>query len=295
MPETIADTEFSVVLPAKNESLALKTLLPALRERYPNAEVIVVDDGSDDDTADVCRNAGAIVVSHPYSKGNGAAIKSGVRRASRPYVVCMDGDGQHDPADIDKLAARIAQGYDLVVGARGTGSQASRSRWFGNQVYNVLASWAVGQRVEDLTSGFRMFRAKLFREFLHLLPNGFSYPTTSTMAFFRAGYTVGFVPIEVAKRQKGSKSHIRLFRDGARFLLIIFRVGTLYSPLKVFLPISLFFFASAVAYYLFTFMTTGRFTNFGALLAVTSVLVFLIGLVSEQITQMLYASNRNEE
>jgi len=207
----------------------------------------------------------------------------------------MDADGQHHPTEIQKLIRKMAEGYDLVVGARGSDSQASRSRWLGNKIYNMLATYAVGRRVEDLTSGFRMFKTELFREFLHLLPNGFSYPTTSTMAFFRAGYSVGFVPIEVAARNNGSHSHIRLLRDGARFLLIIFRVGTLYSPLKLFLPISLFFFSAACLYYGYTFVTAGRFTNFGALLAVTSVLVFLIGLVSEQITQMLYANSRSDE
>lgn len=289
MPNAIPDNDISIVLPAKNEAGSLRTLLPELRERYPGAEIIVVDDGSTDDTGAVCQNTRVEVISHPYSKGNGAAVKNGVRRASRPYVVCMDADGQHKPADIEKLAERVAQGYDLVVGARGAKSQASYSRWFGNKIYNVLASWAVGQKIEDLTSGFRMFRAELFREFLHLLPNGFSYPTTSTMAFFRAGYTVGFVPIEVAARTKGTNSHIRLFRDGARFLLIIFRVGTLYSPLKMFLPISLAFFLMGAAYIGYTILAHGQFTNFGGVLLTTSVLVFLIGLVSEQITQLVFS------
>ena len=289
MTGTIADTDISILLPAKNEAASLRALLPELRERYPGAEILVVNDGSGDDTETVCRGAGVEVISHPYSKGNGAAIKNGVRRASRRYIVCMDADGQHRPADIEKLAGLIAQGYDLVVGARGRGSQASHSRWLGNQIYNVLASWTVGQKIEDLTSGFRMFRADLFREFLHLLPNGFSYPTTSTMAFFRAGYTVGFVPIDVAARTKGTNSHIRLFRDGARFLLIIFRVGTLYSPLKMFVPISLAFFAMGVGYITYTILAFGSFTNFGGVLLTTSVLVFLIGLVSEQITQLVFS------
>lgn len=289
MPTAIPDSDISIVLPAKNEAESLKTLLPELRDRYPGAEIIVVDDGSTDDTGTICRGAGVTPVSHPYSKGNGAAVKNGVRRAARPYIVCMDADGQHRPADIEKLAERMAQGYDLVVGARGGKSQASYSRWFGNKIYNVLASWAVGQKIEDLTSGFRMFRADLFREFLHLLPNGFSYPTTSTMAFFRAGYTVGFVPIDVAARTKGTNSHIRLFRDGARFLLIIFRVGTLYSPLKMFLPISLAFFLMGLGYISYTILAHGQFTNFGGVLLTTSVLVFLIGLVSEQITQLVFS------
>lgn len=289
MPKKIDDAEISIVLPAKNEAGALKILLPELRERHPGAEINVVDDGSDDDTAAVCRQSGVNVISHPYSKGNGAAIKAGVRAASRPYIVCMDADGQHRPVDIEKLIDMIARGYDLAVGSRGRRSQASRSRWLGNQIYNVLAGWIVGRRVEDLTSGFRMFRAELFREFLPLLPNGFSYPTTSTMAFFRAGHSVGFVPIEVDARSKGSQSHIRLLRDGARFFVIIFRVGTLYSPLKMFLPISLFFFLTGVTYIAYTILAHGSFTNFGGVLLTTSVLVFLIGLVSEQITQLLFS------
>ncbi|MES1952397.1 family 2 glycosyl transferase [Salinisphaera sp. S4-8] len=238
----------------------------------------------------MCETANVRVVSHPYSKGNGAAIKTGARHARGDIIVFMDADGQHDPADIHKLLHKIDEGYDLVVGARKRSSQASAARWMANSFYNRFASRFVGQPVADLTSGFRACRAALFREFLHMLPNGFSYPTTSTMAFFRAGYSVGYVPINVNKRPEGSTSHIRLLHDGARFLLIIFRVGTLYSPLKLFIPISAFFFVSGLSYYGYTFVVAGRFTNGSALLLITSVLVFLIGLVSEQITQLLYAS-----
>ncbi|WP_290632439.1 glycosyltransferase family 2 protein [Aquisalimonas sp.] len=285
--------DVSVVLPARNEAAGLSDLLASLQRHLPEAEVIVVDDASEDDTRSTALDCGATVVSHPYSKGNGAAIKSGVRHASRPYIICMDADGQHRPEEIPKLMDRMALGYDLVIGARGRESQASGSRWLANHGYNLLASWVVGHRVDDLTSGFRMFRARRLREFLHLLPNGFSYPATSTMAFFRAGYSVGFVPITVQARHPSGKSHIRAFRDGLRFLLIIFRIATLYSPLKVFLPLALLFAGFTVSYYSYTFVTAGRFTNFGALLGVTSVLVFLIGLVSEQITQMMYAQSRD--
>ncbi|WP_348767519.1 glycosyltransferase family 2 protein [uncultured Salinisphaera sp.] len=282
--------ELSIVLPSKNESVALRVLLPRLYQTYPSAEIIVVDDGSTDDTRAVCEASKVRVLTHPYSKGNGAAIKTGARHASGEIIVFMDADGQHDPADIHKLLHKIDEGYDLVVGARKRSSQASAARWMANSFYNRFASRFVGQPVADLTSGFRACRAALFREFLHMLPNGFSYPTTSTMAFFRAGYSVGYVPINVNKRPEGSTSHIRLLHDGARFLLIIFRVGTLYSPLKLFIPISAFFFASGLSYYAYTFVVAGRFTNGSALLLITSVLVFLIGLVSEQITQLLYAS-----
>ena len=284
----------SIIMPAKNEADSLGRLLPELCQRYPDAEVLVVNDGSTDNTADIAAGHGATVINHPYSKGNGAAVKTGARAARGEFLVFMDADGQHQPSDIDKLLKLLDQGYDLVVGSRDRGSQASRARWAANTVYSRIASLFVGQRVADLTSGFRACRAHLFRQFLHMLPNGFSYPTTSTMAFFRAGYSVGYVPITVLGRDDPGTSHIRLFRDGARFLLIIFRVGTLYSPLKLFLPISLLFFFAAIGYYAYTYTTMGRLTNGTGMLFSTSVLVFLIGLVSEQITQLLYASRRND-
>ncbi len=276
----------SVVLPAKNESGGLRKTLPQLRELYPAAEIIVVDDGSTDDTASVAAALGAKVVSHPYSKGNGAAIKSGARAATGDILVFMDADGQHRPEDIARLLNRFQQGYDMVVGARGLASQAGAHRAAANSLYNILASWMVEQKVADLTSGFRAVKADLFRQFLYMLPNGFSYPTTITMSFFRAGYSVAYEPI-VAPERIG-KSHIRLGRDGIRFFLIIFKIGTLYSPLKLFLPISLTFFCTGLAYYLYTYLNFSRFTNMSALLFITSILIFLIGLISEQISTLNY-------
>lgn len=276
----------SVVLPAKNESAAIGKTVAGVCEKYPEAEVIVVNDGSTDDTAKVAEHAGAKVVSHPYSKGNGAAIKTGARAAQGDVVVFMDADGQHDPADISRLLARMVQGYDMVVGARQAGSQASLGRGIANTFYNKLASYMTSHEIEDLTSGYRAVRAEKFREFLYLLPNGFSYPTTSTMAFFRAGYSVAYEPIHAAKRV--GKSHIRLFRDGARFLLIIFKIGTLFSPLKLFAPVAAMMFLLATAWYGHTFFSIGRFTNMSALLYTGSVTVFLMGLISEQITALMY-------
>lgn len=289
----ITEQDISIILPAKNEASSLESLIARLRELYPAAELLVVDDGSTDDTRCIAQRAGAEVFSHPYPKGNGAAVKSGARHATREYLVFMDADGQHPPKEIAKLLSELSGGYDLVVGARDRPAHPSLPRWLANQFYNRLASTFVGHPIKDLTSGFRACRAAPFKEFLYLLPNGFSYPTTSTMAFFRAGYSVGFTPITVEARTTGSKSHIRILRDGARFLLIIFRIGTLYSPLKLFLPISLFFFLSGLGYYIYTLTTMSRFTNGTALLLITSVLVFLIGLVSEQITHLLYASHRD--
>lgn len=275
----------SIVIPAKNEANGLAALLPRLKVQCPDAEIIVVDDGSTDQTLDVCRSLGVSVIRHPYPMGNGAAIKSGARRASGEIIVFMDGDGQHQPEDIPRLLAKMEEGYEMVVGARTTvSSQAGLHRAAANGFYNRFASWMVGQPILDLTSGFRAVRASKFRRFLFLLPNGFSYPTTITMSFFRTGLPVAYLPIEVKKRI--GRSHVRLVRDGVRFLLIIFKIGTLFSPMKLFLPVSLSFFGTGVAYYIYTYLTQHRFTNMSALLLITSVLVFLIGLVSEQIAAL---------
>ena len=282
----MTDSKLSIVLPAKNESAAIGETIRSLVNACPMAEIIVVNDGSTDDTAAVAEAAGARVVYHPYSKGNGAAIKTGARAATGDVIVFMDADGQHDPADIPHLLAKMNEGHDMVVGARQKGSQASVGRGLANGLYNCLASWMTGHRVEDLTSGFRAVRAEKFREFLYLLPNGFSYPTTSTMAFFRAGYSVAYVPIHAAKRI--GKSHINLVRDGARFLLIIFKIGTLFSPLKIFAPVACAMFAVATSWYGWTWWHQSRFTNMSALLYTGSVMVFLMGLISEQITALMY-------
>lgn len=280
----------SIVLPAKNEAKALAELLPRLRAAQPDAEIVVVDDGSTDQTADTCAQHGIRVVRQAYSMGNGAAIKRGAREARGDILVFMDADAQHEPENILPLLARLSQGYDMVVGARDWSGQAGVGRGIANAVYNRLASWMTGFEVRDLTSGFRAVDAKKFREFLHLLPNGFSYPTTITMAFFRSAYSIAYEPISVRKRV--GKSHIQPLRDGLRFFLIIFKIATLYSPLKLFLPASVAFFLLGLANYVYTFLTVHRFTNMSVLLFSASVIVFLIGLVSEQITSLMYASSQ---
>ena len=277
----------SIVLPAKNESAALRELLPRLRAARSDDEIIVVDDGSTDDTAALVVANGCKVVSSPYSMGNGAAIKRGARAATGEVIVFMDADGQHDPANVEKLVQRLHQGgFDMVVGARDWSGQAGVGRGLANSLYNFLASWMTEHEVLDLTSGFRAVRADKFREFLHLLPNGFSYPTTSTMAFFRSAYPIAYEPIAVARRV--GKSHIKPLRDGVRFLLIIFKIATLYSPLKLFLPASVTFFLLGVGNYAYTFLKFGRLTNMSTLMWSASVIVFLIGLISEQITALTY-------
>jgi len=288
-----AESTLSVVMPAKNEALAIASVVKQVLIVVPAAEVIVVDDGSSDETAALASGAGAKVVSHRYSMGNGAAIKTGVRAANGEIVVFMDSDGQHSPSDIPRLLEQIDKGYDLVVGARSSSSQASVGRLAANSFYNRFSTWIVGHKIEDLTSGFRAVVRSKFLQFLYLLPNGFSYPTTSTMAFFRAGYAVSYVPIKVHKRL--GQSHIKIWKDGIRFLLIIFKIGTLYSPLKLFAPLCAALFALGLGHYGYTYFTTERFTNMSALLFISSLLFFALGLISEQISTLQYMKHESDK
>lgn len=279
----------SIIIPAKNEAAVIEDVVSSVRGIYADAEILVVDDGSTDETATFARRAGATVVSHPVSLGNGAAIKAGARKASGDILVMMDGDGQHKAEDIPSLLAKLDEGYDMAIGARDSGSHAGVGRLAANGLYNVFASLISGHRIPDLTSGFRAVRAALFKRFLYLLPNGFSYPTTITMAFLRSGYPVTFVSIKALGRT--GKSHIRPIRDGLRFLAIIFKIATLYAPLKVFLPISGLFFLSGTGYYAYTYLTMGRFTNMSMLTLSAAVIIFLIGLISEQITALTFTKS----
>lgn len=276
----------SIILPAKNEGKSLPTLLNTLTTLYPSAEIIVVNDGSTDETRNIPLPDGARLINHPYSMGNGAAIKTGARAATGEILVFMDADGQHDPADVQRLVDRLNEGYDMVVGARSSRSQASIGRYFANSCYNQLGSWMTGHPILDLTSGFRAVRANKFRRFLYLLPNGFSYPTTITMAFFRSAFAVSYVPIHAEKREGHSK--IRILKDGVRFFVIILKIGALFSPMRLFIPISFFFFALGALYYSYTYFTHGRFTNMSALLFIAAMLTFLIGIVSEQVSSLHY-------
>lgn len=282
-------TKLSIIIPAKNEAASIGEVVSAARALYPRAEILVVDDGSDDDTAGQAEQSGATVIRHPISLGNGAAVKNGARAATGDTLVLMDGDGQHQPKDIGALLDKLDEGFDMAIGARDSSSHAGVHRLAANGLYNVFASMISGHRIPDLTSGFRAVRADYFKRFLYLLPNGFSYPTTITMAFLRSGFPVTFVPIMALKRS--GKSHIRPIRDGLRFLAIIFKIATLYAPLKVFLPISGLFFASGIGYYAYTYFTMGRFTNMSMLVLSAAVIVFLIGLISEQITALTFTKS----
>lgn len=277
---------FSIVIPCKNDARFLeKVLLEIDCDRY---KLIVINDGDDSETEKVCKKFRVVEIKHSYSKGNGAAIKTGLRLVETKNVIMMDADGQHNPKDICKLVSKFEEGYDLVVGARTKNDHASQFRKYANIIYNKLSSWIVGHKVEDLTSGFRVANTEKMKEFIDLYPNGFSYPTTSTMAFFRAGYSVGYEKINVKQRSGEADSHINIWKDGIRFFLIIFKIGVLYSPMKIFFPLSFAHALIGVFYYLYTFLTDGRFTNMSALLLSNAVMIFLIGLVAEQITMLIY-------
>jgi len=285
----------SIILPARDESASLLKLLPELASLYKDAEIIIVNDGSDDETLDICRKYDVKVISHPYPKGNGAAIKTGARAATGDILVFMDADGQHYPEDIKKLLEEIEEGNDMVIGARNKGSHTSVPRYIANLIYNKLASYMSGHEILDLTSGFRAVKSSVFKQFLYLLPNGFSYPTTITMALFRSGYSIKYISITCNKRTGNKRSHIRLLKDGFKFFLIIFRVTSLYSPLKIFCPISFGLFLVGMFYYGYTYIYLGRFTNMSILILLTAVIVFLIGLLSEQITFLIYSQNQKKD
>jgi glycosyltransferase involved in cell wall biosynthesis len=282
-----SEGSLSIIIPAKNEMASIGQVVAKARQNFAEAEIIVVDDGSTDDTGRIAESAGARVVRHPESLGNGAAVKSGARAARGEILAFMDADGQHDATEFVQLLEKLADGYHMAIGARNSNSHASVGRLFANGLYNRFASLVSSRQIPDLTSGFRVVRADYFRQFLYLLPNGFSYPTTITMAFLRSGYPVAFVPVNA--RQRTGKSHIRPVRDGVRFLAIIFKIATLYAPLKVFLPVSAAFFVTGIGYYVYTYFTMGRFTNMSLLVLSASVIVFLIGLISEQITALTYS------
>jgi glycosyltransferase involved in cell wall biosynthesis len=285
-------TKISIIIPAYNEAETIGDVINKIINLYPDFEMIVVNDGSTDNTASVAKDAGALVYSHPYNIGNGAAIKSGVRFASGKILVFMDGDGQHDPREIEKLLEYFPN-YDMVVGARPKGHQASWGRALGNWIYNRLATYVARFPVKDLTSGFRAVKSDVARNLLYLLPSTYSYPATLTLGVLRSGRSMRYIPINAQSRKKG-KSKIKVFKDGIRFFLIIAKICTFYSPLRIFLPISLMMFCLGLGYYLYTFFVWHRFTNMSALLFTTSVLIFMMGLISEQICQMRFERSEGD-
>lgn len=280
----MADTrQTSIVIPAFNEGPTIGELVTSLRAAACWQEVLVVDDGSDDDTSARATEAGATVVRHPYNKGNGASIKTGIRSATGEFVLVMDGDGQHQSTEALKVAAQLGE-YDLVIGTRAPEAQATSGRRIGNALLNRLATYLTGQKVLDLTSGLRGARREYLREFVHLMPNGFSTPTTTTLAFIKAGYNVRFEPVDV--RQRTGESKVRVATDGIRFFLILLKVVTIFSPLRLFVPLSLVAFVLGAGYAVWTAITQRHITNSSVLLIVLAVLILLVGLVSEQISSL---------
>jgi glycosyltransferase involved in cell wall biosynthesis len=287
------NSKISIIIPAFNEAQAIGSIVSRILELYPEFEVLVVDDGSTDDTGVIARDAGAHVYSHHYNIGNGAAIKSGIRYASGEILVFMDGDLQHNPEDIGELLQYLPD-YDMVVGARSSRGQASLGRAVGNKTYNLLASYVAKFQVSDLTSGFRAVKSNIARSFLYLLPNTYSYPTTLTLGVLRSGRSVKYIPIKIHSRKMG-KSNISIFKDGVRFFMIISRICTLYSPMRIFLPVSFMLFLLGFINYIYTFISQGRFTNMSALLFVASIIIFMMSLVSEQICQMRFDKSEGEK
>lgn len=287
-----AKQKLTIVLPAYNEGVSVGEVIARLVEMFSEAEIMVVDDCSTDDTSEVAKQAGARVIRHKYNMGNGASIKTGARHAKGEVLVFMDADGQHDPNDIPRLLQGITDGYDMVIGARESDTHADKKRFLGNKILNSFASLLTGRKILDLTSGFRAVRSDTFKEFIHLLPNGFSYPTTSTMAYLRSGYSVMFVPIRAGQRK--GKSKISLIRDGIRFSVVIMKVTTLFSPMRVFFPASVFFFLLGFFRYIYFYLSTGKFSEMAGVMFITAILVFLIGLVSEQINALHYGISTAE-
>ena len=275
----------TVVIPAFNEAGAIGAVVRALAASAPWREILVVDDGSSDETAKEASAAGARVIRHPYNKGNGAAVKTGIRQACGAFILIADGDGQHRPSDAARLVSHLDE-YDLVVGARSRRTHASTARRIGNATLNRLASFLTERPIPDLTSGFRAARRDALVEFIHLLPNGFSTPTTTTLAFIKAGYSVRFEPVDAAQREGASK--IRIGSDGVHFFLILLKVITIFSPLRLFAPVSAAFFAIGAGYGVWTIATQSHVTNSSVLLIVLSVVLLLVGLVSEQIASLRF-------
>jgi glycosyltransferase involved in cell wall biosynthesis len=293
MPERKKKAPYiSVIIPAYNEGAGISKIIPKIRAVVARLdqghEIIVIDDGSKDNTAEYARKAGARVVQHPYNIGNGAAIKTGIRHARGKILVTMDGDGQHNPQDIPALVNRIGP-YDMIVGSRTSASDTEAHRDLANMVFNSLASYVSGRKIEDLTSGFRAVKAHVARQFMYLFPNKFSYPSTITLSVVRAGFRLGYEPIRFARRAKNSKSKIKPLQDGFRFLMIILKIAVFFAPLKIFAPLSLFIFLLGVGYGLFRiFIFQAPYGQTSALLMSTAVLTFLVGLVSEQIAQLRF-------
>lgn len=284
----------SIVIPAYNEGTTIGNIIAQVHELHPYAEVVVVDDCSSDNTALVASAAGANVISRPYNIGNGAGVKTGVRAATGDVVIIMDGDGQHNPADISRLLGHIGR-YDMVIGARSRAGQQNWIRWLGNSLINRLGSYLTGLKMEDLTSGFRAFRRDILLHYIHLLPNQFSWPTTSALAFAKAGYHVRFEPIAMQRRQ-GGRSHQKLLKNGLKFTIIIFRIISLFNPLRIFIPVMLLFILLSVVSYFLGVANDGNWLHLpptAMFCLIAALFFFFFGLLAEMISALRFERVRD--
>ncbi len=285
--------KLSVIIPVYNERENIANFLTEVIEYCKNFsfpyEIIVVNDGSSDGTAEILsdfKDEHIKIIHHKHNIGNGGAVKTGIRNARGDYVIMIDGDGQHYPEDIGRILEKLEEGYHLVVGARDKKSQASFFRALGNAVYNKLASYVADFEIKDLTSGLRGAKRRVILKFLYMFPNGFSYPSTSTLAFLKAGYSLTYIPIKTRKRK--GKSKIKLLKDGLKFFNIIAKITTLFSPMRIFFPVSLILFISAIVHFLYRFFVSGKYTLFTGILVLASIFTLLMGLISEQVSTLYY-------
>ena len=276
-------SDITIVIPAYNEEKGIGNVLLNLKKLVSDYQLLVIDDGSTDNTFEIVKNSGVNVVCHKYNKGYGAALKTGLRNAKTSVVLYIDADGQHNPEDIDRIAEHIDE-YDMVVGARTKKSTVSLLRRPGKKILSITANYLSGHQIPDLNSGFRAIKKNKAMEFMHILPNTFSFTTTITLAFLKSGYDVKYVPIQTIDRVGTSK--IKPFRDGFRFIMLIVRTITLFDPLKVFLPISIALFTIGMVYGLYTLISALNISDASVIMITASILIFFFGLLADQISSI---------
>jgi glycosyltransferase involved in cell wall biosynthesis len=283
--ENVPEPELSIVIPALNESDAIQAVLEDIHSNFRGLhfEVIVVDDGSTDETGSKASLLGARVIRHAQTKGYGAALKTGIRQARGEYVLTMDADGQHRGSDALRLWQERADN-DMVVGQRQGIIHSSLWRMPGKWLLGWLANYLTRQRIPDLNSGMRLFRRATILKYLHICPSGFSFSTTSTMALFNRGCSVAYIPIEVNKRIGKSTVSIG---TGIDTLILILRIAVLFDPLRLFIPISVSIGLVGAVWNIPYFLSGRGIISTGSTMTIlTAVLVFGLGLLCDQISQL---------
>ncbi len=280
----VSDRELTIIIPALNEEAVVGDVVRDLRAEFPEAEITVVDDGSEDRTGETAEAAGARVLRHGQTYGYGASLKTGIRDSSREYVLFCDGDGQHSAEDARRIFDD-ADDHDMVVGARTSGSHSPYSRRPGKLILRLFADFLAGVRIPDLNSGLRVFRRDMIMRYLHLMPKGFSFSTTSTFAMLKSQRRIKFIPITVRKRV--GKSTVRQWRHGPATLMLMLRLTVLFEPLKVFLSVALgLFLVSLGSLYIDLTMGGGGVGDTTVLIAVSSLIIFMFGLLCDQVSAM---------